>query len=130
GPFAYVQTWEQHRTGAPHVNVLIGNEALSMAALDDWKAVRRHWLKPNAVGCGFGPVLWVEPMRSAGAMAGYLVKLARELTGAEHKGQTPVDAPRNFRRLRASHGLLPPPYKDESLTGILHKCPVQKNADL
>lgn len=40
-------------------------------------------------------------------MAGYLVKLARELTGSARKDQVPVDAPSHFRRLRASRGLLP-----------------------
>jgi hypothetical protein len=42
-------------------------------------------------------------------MAGYLVKLAKELTGAQAKkgDQAPLHAPRHFRRIRASRGLLP-----------------------
>jgi hypothetical protein len=44
-------------------------------------------------------------------MAGYLVKLARELVGADNKSQIPWDAPPHFRRLRATRGLLPPVHK-------------------
>jgi hypothetical protein len=64
-------------------------------------------------------------MREANAMAGYLVKLARELTGAAVKDQVPVNAPSHFRRLRASQGLLPPPYKNPEITGALHLEPLE-----
>jgi hypothetical protein len=124
GPFQYIQTWEQHRSGAPHVNVLLGNERLAIACMEDWRAVRKQWFKPHAVECGFGPIMWCEPMRYAGAMAGYLTKLAKELGGSNNKGQTPVMAPRGFRRIRASVGLLPPPYKDPDISGFLHQCAI------
>ena len=57
-------------------------------------------------------------------MAGYLTKLARELTGAGVKSQVPVNAPRHFRRIRASAKLLPPRKKNPDITGILHKMPL------
>jgi hypothetical protein len=122
GKLAYIQTWEQHANGFPHVNVLIGCDAFYAAACDDWRVLRNDWLKSALVQCGFGYICWVEPMKDGDAMAGYLVKLARELTGAGHKNQTPTESPRHFRRIRASRGLLPPPHKDPDITGVLHKC--------
>jgi hypothetical protein len=59
-------------------------------------------------------------------MAGYLVKLTRELTGAGPKNQIPVNAPRHFRRLRASKGLLPPRKKNDHVTGALVKIPIDE----
>lgn len=124
GKLAYIQTWERHKSGWPHVNVLIGNPRFYAAACDDWRKLRSGWVRPHAVECGFGPVLWVEPMKDSDRMAGYLTKLARELTGAAKKDQAPVEAPPHFRRLRASRGLLPPPIKDESITGRLVQGPI------
>lgn len=121
GKIAYVQTWEQHRSGAPHVNVLIGNSDIANWASYDWRALRREWIRPAAQACGFGKVCWVEPVTSLDMMADYLVKLACELTDADEKGQTPIAAPRHFRRLRASQGLLPPPHKNPDITGVLHR---------
>lgn len=122
GRIEYIQTWEAHRSGYPHVNVLVHSDHLIRKVSANRQEWRRDWLEPNAVESGFGFRTWVEVMRSQDAMAGYLVKLASELTGATVKGQVPVEAPRHFRRLRASRGLLPPPHKDPDLTGILHFC--------
>lgn len=127
GRIEYIQTWEQHSSGWPHVNILVHNEALADACADDgWKKVRKDWLEPNAIDCGFGMRTWIEPMRQAEAISGYLVKLANkltaELTDAGVKDQVPVDAPKNFRRLRASQGLLPPAYTaGEEWTGELRQ---------
>jgi hypothetical protein len=115
GRVEYIQTWEAHKSGWPHVNVLIHNARINAMG---WKKFRRV-LKVLAVKAGFGKIIWVEPMKSGDAMAGYLVKLARELTGATVKDQVPVDAPAHFRRLRASRGLLPAPHKNPEITGEL-----------
>lgn len=123
GKLAYIQTWERHQSGYPHVNVLIGNAQLHSAAKEDWRVLRRETITPMVVDSGFGPRVWIEPMKDADAMAGYLTKLARELTGSSAKDQTPTNAPAHFRRLRASQGLLPRPFKDEELTGKLWQCP-------
>lgn len=117
GKMRYVQTWERHRKGGAHVNVIISNAEFAEAcAGDGWRYVRRQWLRPTALECGFGPVVWLEPLRDKTAMSGYLIKLAQELTG-EKPGQTPWDAPYKFRRLRASQDTLPPPIKSEEWTG-------------
>jgi hypothetical protein len=72
----------------------------------------RRWFRDAAVRAGFGPVVWAECItpRNPDALAGYFIKLARELTGGvggDKGDQSPVDAPKGFRRIRASRGLLP-----------------------
>lgn len=124
GPIAYMQTWEKHTISeGPHVNIALSNEAMFAAcAGDGWKDVRRDWLQFHAADCGFGYICWLEAMREPEQLAGYLTKLARELTGAGVKNQVPTNAPKHFRRIRASRGLLPPPYKDPLTTGRLCSC--------
>jgi len=119
GRIDYIQTWEATKKGWPHVNILLHNARIQAAP---WKKFRRV-LKALAKRAGFGQILWVEPMRDGVAMAGYMVKLARELTGAARKDQVPVDAPKHFRRLRASRGILPKPYKNDAITGELRLLP-------
>lgn len=119
GPIDYLQTWEATRKGWPHVNILLHNATINGMR---WKAFRQL-LKLLAVRAGFGKVLWAEPMKHKDAMAGYIVKLANELTGAGVKNQVPVDAPKHFRRLRASRGLLPPAHKNPDITGEFVQAP-------
>jgi hypothetical protein len=125
GKCDYIQTWERHRAGGLHCNVLVGNKAIDAIVRADFRPWRRDWLKPNAAECGFGKVLWVTPFRhgTADSMAGYLTKLANELIGSSEKGQIPFDAPRHFRRLRATRGLLPPIIKSD-YTGSLEMFPI------
>lgn len=124
GPMEYIQTWERHRSGWPHVNVLVCNEKLAAECSGEgWRDVRQTWLIPEAVAAGFGKVCYIKPMISPRRMAGYLTKLAMELTGAGPKDQVPRNAPPHFRRIRASRGLLPPPHKDPDLTGKLWRAP-------
>lgn len=155
GRFRYVQTWESHRDGFPHLNVVLGGDDL-IADVDArgygpervvrgptgrerrtrvprWRALWREL----ATETGFGPVVWVErledvedaPERTTDGLAAYMVKLAHnlgaspaaELTGHTAKEQTPLAAPRGFRRLRTSHRLLPPRHSDPDWTGKLAK---------
>jgi hypothetical protein len=128
GKLAYLQTWERTRRGWPHVNLLIrsadlqehvsklqnkrrridqgGNGAGRLAHWTPW----RRWLAGVAPSCGFGRRVWVEIVDNGEAMAAYLVKVAHEFSSARFKvgDQRPLGAPRHFRRLRASRGLLPP----------------------
>lgn len=118
GPIRYIQTWERHKKGGSHVNVVISNRNLWDACSGDgWRKVRREVIRPAAVASGFGPVCWVEQIRTKKGMAGYLAKLSRELTGGSVKDQIPWDAPPHFRRIRASQGTLPPPIHSEEYTG-------------
>lgn len=124
GPIHYVQTLERNRKGGCHVNVVIGNEEIALAVEKDWRKWRKQVFIPAAVACGFGKVAWVERLdRQTGRLAGYITKLANELTGSAAKNQTPDDAPLHFRRIRASRGLLPPA-PESDLTGELCKVPI------
>jgi hypothetical protein len=125
GPIAYVQTWERHAKKGLHVNVAISNARVAKTIAELQYPHKWKWLAVAGVECGFGRIHWAEPLRGDdGSLAGYLTKLSRELTGAGPKNQIPVDAPRHFRRLRASIRLLPPPFRSE-LTGRLVQCPLE-----
>lgn len=131
GNYLYIQTWEVTRKGCPHCHMSVSNSELWHAAESippgaDYhvrqKIAKRNWinlLQKQAVACGFGEVGWISRIRNAGEMAGYLTKLARELTGTGKEYQIPVDAPAHFRRLRASVGLLPPIHHNPDWTGEL-----------
>jgi hypothetical protein len=116
GRVGYVGTIEQHRSGWPHLNLIIANEkfaeAIRASAKPDGKAP--HWLKSPAVRCGFGYQAWAEPPRDVQQLAGYIVKLAHRetLTGEVTKlSQLPLMAPPGTRRLRSSWRFLPPAHK-------------------
>lgn len=133
GKFPYIQTWERHRKDGIHVNILIGSAELRKGCYYALKKPFKEWrwfhddIERNAKAVGFGWVHWAQPMREGTheGMAGYLTKLAKELTGASAKGQIPWDAPRHFRRLRASRGLLPPITK----TGMIGRMVYCKHPD-
>lgn len=121
GKIAYVQTWEKHRNGFPHVNVVIHNEQIwNLCQHDGWRSWRQS-LIPHLTETGFGKVVHVEPLRpdTGKGLAGYLTKLSRELTGAGIKNQVPVNAPPHFRRIRASQGLLPPIHRPGKMQGVM-----------
>lgn len=144
GRFGYLQTWEAHVNRWPHVNMLLCGDSLrewvegsgvvekdhlspysGRSRRCQFPRAWRRWLRDAAQRAGFGPVAWVEVIapENPDALAGYLCKLARELTGAPGgaKGeQSPVDAPKGFRRIRASRGILPPTHKPTgNYTGAL-----------
>lgn len=122
GRIEYIQTWEIHKTGYPHVNVAVSNKHLwDSVTGEGWEEHRPEKWTLAIRECGFGKIWYASAVKSREKMAGYLLKKARELTGAGVKNQTPINAPPHFRRLRASQGLLPPPYKDEQLSGRLIK---------
>jgi hypothetical protein len=159
GAIRYVQTWEAHADGTPHVNIVLGGDQLleHVEELGDGPE-RRHpyldrpvrvprwraWWLSQARECGFGKVGWVERLWSRDlddrdprdGLAAYMTKLAhglgvaggsaergdalaREISYAGPKDQTPAAAPRGFRRLRASRGVLPPRWGPGEWTGTV-----------
>lgn len=117
----YVQTWEQHESGWPHVHALIHCPELAQDVRRQgqfWSKaeLRQVWrwqksvLQKEAQAAGFGWRCDVDfPRKDRGAVAGYLLKLAKELTRSDVKhAQTPIAAPKGFRRLRATERFLPP----------------------
>ena len=127
GKFSYIVLIEQHGDGYPHVNVLIKNDLFYESCRDEnWKDLRKNWLDKNVMESGFGWKYWVEPMRSKEAISGYFVKLIGQMSAEFTKpSQIPISAPKGFRRLRASKGLLARAFKDYTLTGELIKASVK-----
>jgi hypothetical protein len=126
GKLEYIMTVEQHRDGYPHINLLLLNpNVYAVCRGDGWKRWRngRGWLGRNAVECGFGLRVWAEPLRNEGAdkLAGYVIALANESCKL---CQLPVNAPKRFRRIRASQKLMPAKVKDPTVTGGLIKKPI------
>lgn len=123
GNIKYIQTWEIHGTGWPHVNVLISNKTLWDNLCGNWRKWRKMVLNPMVIECGFGKRFYVQRMKHGGKMSSYLVKLGMELAGYRKDSQIPVNAPRHFRRIRTSRKLLPPRTKNEKITGCLMRMP-------
>jgi len=120
----YIQTWEVHKSGKPHVNVMISNQAFYNAALRNHRWAKKQWLEPNLVATGWGSVSWLSPKDNLEQMAVYLTKLANELTGVGPKMQVPINAPKHFRRIRASRNTLPKRLRNEKITGRLLQSPI------
>jgi len=113
GRVGYVATVEQHRTGWPHLNVVVSSEdfAAAIRQEDRKNGVAPGWLKGAAVRAGFGYRAWAEAPRNTEELAGYLVKLAHResLMGEVAKlSQLPLASPPGTRRLRSSRAFLPP----------------------
>ena len=131
GPTGYVGTVEQHRSGWPHLNVVVSCEefAAAVRAEDRKHGIAPGWLKGAAVRAGFGYRAWAEAPRDQRELAGYLVKLAHKesLTGEVAKlSQLPLASPSGTRRLRSSRGFLPPSTtKTGDWTGELMKFSVE-----
>lgn len=113
GRVAYVATVEQHRTGWPHLNVVVACEDFAAAIREEGRknGIAPGWLKGAAVRAGFGYRAWAEAPRDRTELAGYLVKLAHResLMGEVAKlSQLPLASPPGTRRLRSSRAFLPP----------------------
>lgn len=135
----YVSTVEVHRSGWPHLNVIIVSKRFAqlVARGSTKKSGPGHaWLVKHARACGFGYLATCETAKSRGAVAGYCVKLAGNVEQAAEKtadgrlvgeavkfSQVPEEAPAHFRRIRSSVRFLPPPMKFEGITGELVKRP-------
>lgn len=92
------------------------------------RGIWKTWLKPTAIKCGFGFKCDISAVNDQAAMNGYLVKssnISGELSQTNSKDQLPIDAPKGFRRVRASRGFLVPKTKNEEVTGRLIQRPVE-----
>ena len=145
----WIQVVEAHKSGWPHVNLLIKHRELARY-LDEvylQNKARGHSeqssrllsgkLAEHAQQCGWGMRSTAEPVRDKGAMSGYLTKLAAYAD--EHIGelakltQAPTNAPIKFRRLRSGKGFLPKVRKNGKWTGALLRrycCPDGRNIAL
>lgn len=131
----WVATVEAHRTGWPHLNIVLHSPELAEYLENDRAARERRGfsdreqvlvqdeLRRCVVGAGWGPQSTAERGRSKEALAGYITKLAGvagSTAGEVAKiTQAPTQAPERFRRLRAGTKFLPPRITDPEVTGTL-----------
>lgn len=108
--FGHVSTVEVHRSGWPHLNVVLVSPGLGAALSEKPKATLRWW-RSHARACRLGRVASLEPVKSPEGVAKYIAKIS--------DAQVPLNAPSHFRRLRASQGFLPPLPKNPDWTGEL-----------
>jgi hypothetical protein len=119
----WVQVVESHKSGWPHVNLMIHNAGLAKYLADEQAARKANGqselasrllseeLLGHAIESGWGQRSTAEAVKNREAMAGYLTKLASQ--AHEHIGelakitQAPTNAPHKFRRLRSGKGFLP-----------------------
>jgi hypothetical protein len=113
GETKVVRTTEQHKTGWPHINVVLKSPGLAASLkgrFDRGARAVSGELRDAIVSAGFGPVGWVDRPRDVTAIAGYIVKMAHQesLVGEVVKiSQLPVMAPFRTRRLNSTPGFLP-----------------------
>lgn len=131
----WVATVEAHRTGWPHMNLVIHSPELAEYLENDRQARERRGLSARdqvlvkdelracVIGAGWGPQSTAERGRSKDALAGYITKLAGlagSTAGEVAKiTQAPMLAPERFRRLRSGKNFLPPRIVDPEVTGTL-----------
>lgn len=131
----WCQVVEAHKSGWPHVNILIHCPELALFLASE-KAERtangesdhiarliKGELEFHAMETGWGKRSTMEQVENTGKMAGYLTDVAKHAD--EHLGelskltQVPMNAPHHFRRLRSGKGFLPPVRKNPEWTGTL-----------
>lgn len=124
---SWIAVVEQHRTGWPHVNLMVyapelarelrsEKEAYLATGSTEREATLLHGaLREHAENTGWGRQSIADAVKDREALASYLVKLVGEVAKVT---QSPVCAPVRFRRLRSGKGFLPPRHKSKH-TGVL-----------
>lgn len=132
---SWVGVVEAHRSGWPHMNLLLYAPTLAAELAESQDSRRRQGesarqsilaagpLLRSLEECGWGRQSTAEGASSANAIAGYIVKLAgdQDATMGELAKitQAPTNAPARFRRLRSGKGFLPPRRHNPNVTGVL-----------
>ena len=132
---AWCAVVEAHRSGWPHVNLMLyapelaahlrsAKQAhLAAGATERESTLLEGDLLEHAEACGWGRQSTAEAARDKNAIAGYIVKLAgqHEASAGELAKitQAPTNAPERFRRLRSAKGFLPPRRTNPEITGAL-----------
>jgi len=120
----WIEVVEAHRSGWPHMNLVLYSRDLARRLEREQAELRRQGKSARecillrgdilkaATGAGWGVQSTAERARSHKALAGYVTKLAgfSDATAGEiaKLTQLPMCAPPRFRRLRSGRGFLPP----------------------
>ena len=132
---SWVGVVEAHRSGWPHMNLLLYAPRLA-AELERHRVARIEAggteresillagdLLEAATATGWGVQSTGEVAHSTDSVAGYIVKLAGEADATNGElakiTQAPTNAPERFRRLRSGKGFLPPRRTNPHVTGVL-----------
>lgn len=131
----WVATVEAHRSGWPHMNIVLWapeladwisaekNERLADGMSERDSSLVSRDLADIVTSSGFGLVSTAERARSPDEALGYIVKVAgkfdESLGELAKMTQLPVNAPFRFRRIRSGKGFLPRRRKAEGVTGTL-----------
>lgn len=127
-PSHWVGTVESHKSGRPHLNLLIVSRGLAahLRAERERTGLPFPWFRgailEAAEGAGWGRKSAGADARDVKALAGYLAKLAGGDKGAGEIAkltQAPLASPPKTRRLRSGRGFLPPAMKNDGLTGAV-----------
>lgn len=139
GEFQYVTTVEMHRSGRPHMNVIIHSRELAQHLRErpptegDRKAKRGpKWFRDMAAHAGWGGLAFIGHAKSKDDVASYVTKMEKGEVGSPtlegevtKTSQLPIMAPRRMRRVRCSKGFLASATKrkDPDVTGELKQHP-------
>lgn len=141
----WVATVESHRSGWPHMNLVIHCPELAAELVADYAKRRARGashrnatvldgaLLDIAMQTGWGAQSVAERGNSIDALVSYIAKLAgmADATMGElaKLSQTPVAARQGFRRLRSGVGFLPPRRKNPDYTGtLIRRLPDQRRS--
>ena len=132
---AWIAVVEAHRSGWPHVNMMLYAPALATelrrnrtlkleaGATERESELISGALLEHAQAVGWGPQSTASAARDKDAVAAYGVKLAgmhdASVGEVAKITQAPTMAPARFRRLRSAKGFLPPRRTDPNITGTL-----------
>jgi len=136
---AWASVTECHKSGVPHVNIAIHHaawasdlrvrrKAMLAEGLPEFEAIQAEpVLLEHAQECGFGWRCTIEANRygDTEAISGYLVKGVKNADRMHAEiaklSQLPLMAPKNFRRLRAGKGFVPPKHKGECTGTVIRR---------
>lgn len=123
----YVWVRESHRSGVPHLHLVVRSRALadevreahhelmSMGADGDALTIAPRAWRDAGQRAGFGTRMDASVVRSVDAISGYVTKVVGELTKASQLAATPT----KVRCYGSSRGFIPRRYKREGWTGWL-----------
>jgi len=132
---AWVAVVEAHKSGWPHVNLLLHSPELarelraqdetfrSLGAGPRERSLLHGSVRESAEATGWGRQSTAEAAQSRDAVSSYIVKLAGQHDASVGEvakiTQAPTNAPVRFRRLRSGKGFLPPRRHNPKITGVL-----------